>query len=156
MIIKVVPLPPQQLLLYSGFYYFLQQTRRKQSAETVTNSIIDHLCANIAYHIVHMHDVHAYARVHLLGISIICAQYGELARACVVRYCTGCGLYRCKEFELVIMATSCEPNRCSAYSDDLRSRMVYQRTALGLTYREIAANLCVDWRFYSMQNSTAI
>ena len=41
-------------------------------------------------------------------------------------------------------ATSCEPNRCSAYSDDLRWRIVYQRTALGLSYREIAANLCVD------------
>lgn len=43
------------------------------------------------------------------------------------------------------MTTSCEPDRCSAYSDDLRWRMVYQRTALGLTYREIAANLCVDF-----------
>ena len=30
-------------------------------------------------------------------------------------------------------ATSCEPNRCSAYSDDLRWRIVYKRT-----------NLCVD------------
>ena len=45
---------------------------------------------------------------------------------------------------MVTMATSCEPNRCSAYSDDLRWRMVYQRTALGLSYREIASNLYVD------------
>ena len=42
------------------------------------------------------------------------------------------------------MATSCEPKCCSAYSDDLHWRMVYQRTALGLSYREIAANLCLD------------
>ena len=48
------------------------------------------------------------------------------------------------EFKSWAMATSCEPKRCSAYSDDLRWRMVYQRTALGLSYREIAANLCVD------------
>ena len=41
-------------------------------------------------------------------------------------------------------ATSCEPNRCRAYSDDLRWRIVYKRRALGLPYREIAANLCVD------------
>ena len=49
-----------------------------------------------------------------------------------------------KEFKLGTMATSCEPKRCSAYSDDLRWRILYQRTALGLSYREIAANLCVD------------
>ena len=42
------------------------------------------------------------------------------------------------------MATIPLPNRCSAYSDDLRWRIVYKRTTLGLPYREIAANLCVD------------
>ena len=40
--------------------------------------------------------------------------------------------------------TTCEPRRCSAYSDDLRWRMVYQHEALNLTYDTIAANLNVD------------
>jgi len=42
------------------------------------------------------------------------------------------------------MATSCEPLKCSAYSDDLRWRMVWQRLALGYTYKQIGANLGVD------------
>jgi len=36
---------------------------------------------------------------------------------------------------------SCEPLRCSAYSEDLRWRMVWQRQALGYT---VAKNLGVD------------
>lgn len=42
------------------------------------------------------------------------------------------------------MATSCETKRCRAYSDDIRWRIVYQSEGLGLTYRQVAANLCVD------------
>ena len=41
------------------------------------------------------------------------------------------------------MAT-CEPKRCSAYSEDLRWRMVWQREVLDLKYEEIAKNLNVD------------
>ena len=40
--------------------------------------------------------------------------------------------------------SSCEPRRTSAYSDDLRWRMVWQRDGLGCTYDGIARNLCVD------------
>ena len=40
--------------------------------------------------------------------------------------------------------TSCEPGRCSAYSEDLRWRMVYQYEARDLTCDEVGANLCVD------------
>ena len=39
---------------------------------------------------------------------------------------------------------SAEPHRVSAYSSDLRWRMVYQRHILGLTCRESARNLNVD------------
>ncbi len=42
------------------------------------------------------------------------------------------------------MATSYEPRRSSAYSDDLRWRMVYQRLALGYTCKRVATNLGVD------------
>ena len=42
------------------------------------------------------------------------------------------------------MATSCEPKRSSAYSEDLRWRMIYQKYGLQLTYMEIANNLSVD------------
>ena len=42
------------------------------------------------------------------------------------------------------MAHSYESNRTSAYSEDLRWRMVWQREALGCTYDQIAANLGVD------------
>ena len=37
--------------------------------------------------------------------------------------------------------TSCEPSRCSAYSE---WRMVYQHAALGLTYMTVASNLNID------------
>ena len=42
------------------------------------------------------------------------------------------------------MMTSCEPRRSSAYSDDLRWRMVWQSEALGCSYSTIAQNLNVD------------
>lgn len=42
------------------------------------------------------------------------------------------------------MATSCEPKRTSAYSEDLRWRMVYQFEGLSLSYAQIASNLNVD------------
>ena len=42
------------------------------------------------------------------------------------------------------MKASYEPARSSAYSDDLRWRMVYQRMALGLTFDQISKNLGVD------------
>ena len=45
---------------------------------------------------------------------------------------------------------SAESYQYSAYQDDLRWRMVYQREALGCTYQRIAENLNVDtstvWR----------
>lgn len=40
--------------------------------------------------------------------------------------------------------TSCEPDRCSAYSEDLRWRMVWQKEALGYSRSRIAENLGVD------------
>ena len=39
---------------------------------------------------------------------------------------------------------SFEPSRSSAYSEDLRWRMVWQKEALGYTCTKIAENLCVD------------
>lgn len=42
------------------------------------------------------------------------------------------------------MATSCEPKRTKAYSEDIRWRMVYQVKFLGKAYSEIASNLNVD------------
>jgi len=47
----------------------------------------------------------------------------------------------------VTMATtrsSCETSRGSAYSEDLRWRIVWQREAMNLSVREVAGNLCVD------------
>ena len=40
-------------------------------------------------------------------------------------------------------ATSCEPTRSSAYSEDLRWRIVYQK-GTELSYTEVAKNLSVD------------
>ena len=40
--------------------------------------------------------------------------------------------------------TSCEPHRSSAYSEDLRWRIVWQREALGVSCSEIATNLNID------------
>ena len=41
-------------------------------------------------------------------------------------------------------ATSCESKRSSAYSEDLRWRMVYQKEGMGLSYSVVAKNLNVD------------
>ena len=38
----------------------------------------------------------------------------------------------------------CEPGRRSAYSEDLRWKMVWQSEGLGLPNRIVAKNLCVD------------
>lgn len=40
--------------------------------------------------------------------------------------------------------TSCEPARCSAYSDDVRWRIVWQTVALRLPTKQVATNLCID------------
>ena len=40
--------------------------------------------------------------------------------------------------------TSCEPRRSSAYSEDLRWYIVWQREALGVSCSEIATNLNID------------
>ena len=54
--------------------------------------------------------------------------------------------------------STCEPKRCSAYSEDLRWRMVFQRVALRLTYDEIAKNLNVHgstvWRIVDLFHRT--
>uniref|UniRef100_A0A1X7V458 Paired domain-containing protein n=1 Tax=Amphimedon queenslandica TaxID=400682 RepID=A0A1X7V458_AMPQE len=42
------------------------------------------------------------------------------------------------------MATSSEPARTAAYSNDLRWKMVYQKEGLSVPYSSIASNLCVD------------
>ena len=39
---------------------------------------------------------------------------------------------------------SCEPHRSSAYSDDMRWRIIWQRHALRCTRNAIATNLNVD------------
>lgn len=43
----------------------------------------------------------------------------------------------------VLMAFSSEPTRSSAYDEDLRWKMVWQRVALGKKLTEVARNLCV-------------
>ena len=45
---------------------------------------------------------------------------------------------------MAMTSSSFEKSRSSAYSEDLRWRMVWQREALGYTYAKIAENLCVD------------
>ena len=42
------------------------------------------------------------------------------------------------------MATSCEPSRSSAYSEDLRWRIVWQGEALNCKPSMIAKNLSID------------
>ena len=49
-----------------------------------------------------------------------------------------------REFERELSMASCEPWRQTAYAEDLRWRMVWQREALGYTYWAIASNLSVD------------
>ena len=48
------------------------------------------------------------------------------------------------EFEMAAVSSSCEQKRSSAYFEDLRWRIVYQREGLGLTFAEIATNLNID------------
>ncbi len=54
--------------------------------------------------------------------------------------------------------TSCEPRRRTAYSTDLRWRMVWQRQVLGHRYETVATNLNVDkatvWRIVKLFNET--
>jgi len=56
------------------------------------------------------------------------------------------------------MAASYEPRRTSAYSEDLRWRIIWQREVLGLKSSEIAANLGVDcttvWRTVKLFRET--
>ena len=55
--------------------------------------------------------------------------------------------FEIKDILVETMATarsSCEASRTSAYSHDLRWRIVWQREALNLSVREVAGNLCVD------------
>lgn len=40
--------------------------------------------------------------------------------------------------------TSCEPTRCSAYSEDLRWRIIWQSEALGYSNKQVANNIGVD------------
>ena len=51
-----------------------------------------------------------------------------------------CGASSAKQLTM----TSCEPHRSSAYSDDIRWRIVWQRHALGRTHQSIATNVNVD------------
>ena len=56
------------------------------------------------------------------------------------------------------MATSAEPGRRKAYDCDLRWRMIYQRLARGLHYKDIARNLDVStstvYRTYKLFETT--
>ena len=53
---------------------------------------------------------------------------------------------------------SCERNRKVAYSEDLRWRMVWQKSILGYTYEQVASNLNVDkstvWRTVKLFDET--
>ncbi len=57
-----------------------------------------------------------------------------------------------------VMATSAEPGRKKAYACDLRWRMIYQRLARGLQYKDIARNLNVStstvYRTYKLFETT--
>ena len=44
----------------------------------------------------------------------------------------------------MVTRSSCEPMRTSAYSEDIRWRMVWQREVQGLTLERVAWNLSVD------------
>ena len=43
-----------------------------------------------------------------------------------------------------VLKMSCERSRCSAYSEDIRWRIVWQKLALGLDNKLFSSNLCVD------------
>lgn len=55
-------------------------------------------------------------------------------------------------------ATTCEPNRTKAYSEDLRWRMVWQVLVEGFKYSQVAQHLNVDvatvWRIVELFNTT--
>ena len=67
--------------------------------------------------------------------------------ACVAQ----CAMFECTMY-------SYDSKRASAYSNDLRWRMVWQREVLGMTNREVAANLGVDtttvWRTVKLFKET--
>ena len=48
------------------------------------------------------------------------------------------------EYAVNLKMTSCEPARCSAYSQDLCWQMVWQTEGLGLNDEQAAKNLGVD------------
>jgi transposase len=54
--------------------------------------------------------------------------------------------------------TTCKPGRRSAYSEDLRWRIVWQREVLGYKYGQVASNLNVDvstvWRVVKLSQET--
>ena len=54
-----------------------------------------------------------------------------ILKLCIIRWTVFCEM-------------SCEPRRTSAYSEDLRWRMVWQKEVLGLSYKEIGNHLNVD------------
>ena len=78
-------------------------------------------------------------RYTILSDTVVCAKVAG-RRSCIAHaqyfkyYLTG---------KIEAMA-SYEPQRTSAYSDDLRWRMVWQCEALGLKYSDVASNLGVD------------
>ena len=39
---------------------------------------------------------------------------------------------------------SCEPSRTSAYNDNIRWRIVWQKEVMKLSDKEVATNLCID------------
>ena len=49
-----------------------------------------------------------------------------------------------------------EPERTKAYDAELRWRIVYQRYAMDLNYREIANNVNVDTSIYCLSGGTAL
>ena len=51
---------------------------------------------------------------------------------------------------------SYETKRASAYSADLRWRIIWQREVLGMTNREIAANEGVDVYHHSVEDSEVV
>ena len=67
--------------------------------------------------------------------------------SCVTQSRSERGLARETKFRfarVIRKMASCEPSRQTAYSEDLRWRVVHQRETLGLSYKEIAKNLCID------------
>ena len=59
------------------------------------------------------------------------SQLPQILKLCIIRWTVFCEM-------------SCEPRRTSAYSEDLRWRMVWQKEVLGLSYKEIGNHLNVD------------